>query len=288
MPTNPELATLVRKLAQRSKQSLHNLQPLQLPLYQVYSDGTLLQQAFLQTEEIIKAENNKITLGIAIVDCDLGPSFYDLDKVKLSPLISIGILIHETVMRFRDDSLVLFGHFDAAYTFPVTELQLTSKEDCHKLEQIFKVTALYNTKKIFNPTSCNSFTYVREILEAIDAERQDNLPGQLGKYVGKMLYELDNTVMKKPRTFYCPFAEKDIVFDKHSDLDDYAKEYAALPVLQRDYPADYIYLKALDRAFWIDWIAHHVNNDMTIPAKDAKPFSCPFHDPFVCENKEQY
>lgn len=86
----------------------------------------------------------------------------------------------------------------------------------------------------------------------------------------------------------CPFSQKLYIFTKHSDLDRYLSISGTLQNLIITFPSDYLFLKIIDRSFWIDWILTNLKENENMNA-DSKPLSvCPLQDPFVIENKENY
>lgn len=97
-----------------------------------------------------------------------------------------------------------------------------------------------------------------------------------GDYITSIMYKNKLPELNMPRSYIDPFSDTLKTFAKHCDLDAFCKNYAALPLMQKDFPADYLYLKILDRLFWIDWIAHTVNNDATIDPLLTKPEECSF------------
>jgi len=94
------------------------------------------------------------------------------------------------------------------------------------------------------------------------------------------------------KAFLCPFSQKVFNFNKHADLDKYLSISGTLQNLFITFPADFLFLKVLDRAFWIEWVLanlanHHDTNSLSnLNCKPGLP--CPLQDPFVVENKENY
>jgi len=95
----------------------------------------------------------------------------------------VAIEINELCLRFRDDNLVCVGNFDSLYSYNAASISLKDASDVEKLTTICNICCEYNKSKEFNPVSCNSFHFVRDVLQTLDVKPNNSLPdNQLGKF----------------------------------------------------------------------------------------------------------
>lgn len=91
------------------------------------------------------------------------------------------------------------------------------------------------------------------------------------------------------KEFIDPISKEKIVFNKHSELDDYVHQLLKAKnmtkeQLETENPGDYSLLKAFDRAFWLGKY-HEDKKPLEGRTKEVieqnAPKDCPFKDPFV-------
>ena len=176
--------------------------------------------------------------------------------------------------------------------------QLQTNEDVRNVvEKLSKVIVKWNTTMSYKERdtetgkSGNCQDFVDDVLVSIGLSRDSLSQGPLGEFLKKLKTKGQSDLifkMSEPFRKAFNFAEHKKKFTTHRDLDEFVKGLLAIdPDFEKNYRYEWLFLKSMDRAFWLKHIKFEEMEEYKPASREAVDeddeviliTDCPFKDP---------
>ncbi|EFC43428.1 predicted protein [Naegleria gruberi] len=176
--------------------------------------------------------------------------------------------------------------------------QLQTNEDVRNVvEKLSKVIVKWNTSMSYKERdtepgkSGNCQDFVDDVLVSIGLSRDSLSQGPLGEFLKKLKTKGQSDLVFKMNEQFRKafnFAENKKKFTTHRDLDEFVKGLLTIdPDFEKNYRYEWLFLKSMDRAFWLKHIKFEEMEEYKPASREAVDeddeviliTDCPFKDP---------